>query len=316
MKDQELRKLARGLGRALKAKHHAVPHSVLLHAIAAITGSTDWHVLTASAKAPKVKKATALNAPFIELGGAPLTMNVLKRLENQGDIRAIIEIELNTIIDGNLESFLDDLSERMTGSTAGLLDISYRVLHSGSSHRAADLALQVHQNLTDWKGEQLKAYGLDALLEAANATLDDPQGLVLSEGSIAVEVSAAEVCWEGMGVDADDEEPRAVGIPAETHSDDRVFEVSFDAAPWFKSATDEEILKLANCGFGGDYPADEVSLFMAGINQEVKEMHNYVCRLQNTRRDCGFECHVNRAAAMMWIGKHRPALLEKIDHQD
>jgi hypothetical protein len=315
MKDQELRKIARGLGRALKAKQHEVPHSVLLHAVAALAGSTDWHVLTAGVKAPKEKKAAISAVPYIEQGAAPLSIETLKRLEAQDDIRAIVEIELNTIIDGDLEVFLDLLSERMTGSACGLTDLSYRVVHSGSSQMSADLALQVHQNLADWKKDQLKAYELDALLESASAVLDEPKGLSVGDDTIAVEVTAGEVYWEGLGVDPD-EEALPETVPAETHSDDRVFEVAFDAMPWFTQASDEAIVKLANCGFGGDYPADEVSMFMAGINEEIDQMHKYVCRVQETHRDCGFECHIDRDAAMAWITKHRPALLNKLEVQD
>jgi hypothetical protein len=316
MKDQELRKLARGLGRALKAKQHAVPHSVLLHAMAAIIGSTDWHVLTAGAKASKPKKAAVPAVPYIELGSAPLSIETLKRLEAQDDIRAIVEIELNDIIDGDLEVFLDSLSERITGSECGLGDLSYRVVHSGSSNTAAALALQVHQNLTDWKSDKLKDHGLDALLESANAALDEPKGLKVDDGTIAVEVTAGQVYWEGLGEDLDDEEQPDLGVPAESHSDDRVVEVSFDAAPWFKRATDEEIIKLANCGFGGDYPADEVSMGLAGQIPELSELHNYIGRVQKAGRDCGFECHVDRDAALAWIKAHRPALLDKIEVQD
>ena len=60
MKDEEIKSIARELGRALKAKGHPVPHSVLLHAIAAVRGETDWHVHSAQAG-----KAGAVESPCV-----------------------------------------------------------------------------------------------------------------------------------------------------------------------------------------------------------------------------------------------------------
>lgn len=43
-------------------------------------------------------------------------------------------------------------------------------------------------------------------------------------------------------------------IKAEVHTDDHIYEVNFDAEPWFAQASDKEILEVAECGWGGDYP--------------------------------------------------------------
>ena len=96
-------------------------------------------------------------------------------------------------------------------------------------------------------------------------------------------------------------------IPAEVHRDDFQFEASFDALEWFKQASDEEILALAACDWGGDYPADEVAQFfdtLAFYNPEVG------CVLDNTTAEegMGFECHVESAAAMRWLKDNKPNL--------
>jgi hypothetical protein len=312
MKDQELKKLAKGLGRALKLKKYVVPHSVLLHAVAAIAGETNWHVVTANAKPTEVPETkTSSNIPVLKLGDPALSTNALMRMEAAEDIRAIVEMELNTLLEGDFEGFLDELSERITGSIAGLSDISYRVVHPTAE---GDLALSVYQNLTDWKPDQLKAYGLNALLEDATTVLDRPKGFSGTSDTVMLEVTAAMLEWNDGGIE--DEDSDTNGIPAECHSDDRVFEVSFDAAPWFARATDQEILRLANCGFGGDYPADEVSMSMAGRNADLKELHKYVERVHGKGRDCGYECHVDSAAALAWIKQHRPVLLDQIETRD
>jgi len=58
-------------------------------------------------------------------------------------------------------------------------------------------------------------------------------------------------------------------IQAECHSDDQVVKVSFYADPWFRQSPDQDIFELAKCGWGGDYPADRVALWMAGQNTEI-----------------------------------------------
>ena len=53
---------------------------------------------------------------------------------------------------------------------------------------------------------------------------------------------------------------RTMAVKAECHSDDRICECPFNAIPWLKKATYEEIEALHLCGWGGDYPADEVAI--------------------------------------------------------
>jgi hypothetical protein len=311
MSEQEFKKIARGLAHALKAKKYDVPHSVLLHAIAAMAGETDWHVLKAHAQSPAQPTEALHGVPVIRLGEQSLSLNTLRRLSGSGDIRAIVEVELNSLLDFDLDAFLDELSERMTGSAVGLSDISYQVVHpAGSISASQDLALDVFQNLSDWKPKQLKLYGLDPLFEKADSALKAPR-FIISEGAVAIEVVAAEVNWEGLnslGHDAESTTP----VPAKAYTDDRVIEVSFDAATWFQAATDVEIVQLAQCGYGGDYPADNVAIALATENEDLAELHRYLERRVDTRNECGFECHVDPAAALAWITQHRPALLGQL----
>jgi hypothetical protein len=100
-------------------------------------------------------------------------------------------------------------------------------------------------------------------------------------------------------------------IKAECHSDDHAVEVTFDAVPFFKKATYKEILALAKCGWGGDYPADEVAIYMAGKNKEVKDMFTYV-EARRKQADVGFECHVDKVEAINWLLKNRPKIHAKL----
>jgi hypothetical protein len=102
-------------------------------------------------------------------------------------------------------------------------------------------------------------------------------------------------------------------IKAEVHSDDRAFEVSFNAIPWFQQADAEEVLDLAVHGWGGDYPADAVAQFMEDHVREVAELFRYLERIHDTPRGCGFECHVNEDSAMEWLKINRPDVAEFIE---
>ena len=101
------------------------------------------------------------------------------------------------------------------------------------------------------------------------------------------------------------------GITAEAHSDDRMFEVPFDATFWFQQASDQEILKLAKCDWGGDYPADHVAEFMADHFPYLASMFKYIIR-----RDTGFECYVTGPEAMAWLKANKPELAKQIQEAD
>jgi hypothetical protein len=100
-------------------------------------------------------------------------------------------------------------------------------------------------------------------------------------------------------------------IKAEAHSDDRVVEVYFDAAPWFIKATELMILSLAACNWGGDYPADGVAIDMADSVSELVTMFKYL-ELRRRVERIGFECHVNQNDALKWLAENQPHMLYRI----
>jgi len=103
-------------------------------------------------------------------------------------------------------------------------------------------------------------------------------------------------------------------IKAECHSDDRNVEVSFDAVPWFKVASKEDIMELATCGWGGDYPADDVAIFMSDHEQpHIADMFKYLEIIHGdpSKKDAqGFECHVDRDDALVWLKTNRSDVYE------
>jgi len=101
-------------------------------------------------------------------------------------------------------------------------------------------------------------------------------------------------------------------IEAECHSDDHVVEIKFDATPWFVQASEQDLLALAGCGWGGNYPADAVADFFG--ENETSRLFSYLQITRDQRADpsVGFECHVDPDHAKAWIREHRPALIPKI----
>jgi len=94
-------------------------------------------------------------------------------------------------------------------------------------------------------------------------------------------------------------------IRANVHTDDRHYDVNFDATAWFEQASDQEIVELADCGWGEDYPADAVAEFMADQNQEIERLFEYV---SHGKDPIGFECSVNERDARAWLKEHRPQM--------
>jgi hypothetical protein len=103
-------------------------------------------------------------------------------------------------------------------------------------------------------------------------------------------------------------------IPAEVHTDCHTAQARFDAEPWFNQASDQAILALAECGWGGDYPADEVAEFFSDTkrNKEVEDVF-HTLRILRRKEDIGFECHVEEEPAMAWLRQNRPHMVTMIN---
>lgn len=96
-------------------------------------------------------------------------------------------------------------------------------------------------------------------------------------------------------------------IRAEVFSDDRIYEIKFDAAKWFEQADPSALRDLASCEWGGDYPADNVAeFFINDKNSNVADLFDYLHRLHAHGKIMGFECYVNEVDALAWLQTHRP----------
>ncbi len=104
-------------------------------------------------------------------------------------------------------------------------------------------------------------------------------------------------------------------LPAEARSDDGEAGCHFDALAYFQQASDDDLEKLAGCGFGGNYPADDIAYFYEAEDRRVSDMLRHCEQLQDdpeAEDHSGFEVRVEPRAALDWIRVKRPALYERL----
>lgn len=110
--------------------------------------------------------------------------------------------------------------------------------------------------------------------------------------------------------------PGRLLVPAHVATDDGLVKADFDAEDWFQNASDEDLFSLIDCEFGGDDIADDVARHFEGCNSGVSAVLAHSAHMadvqRNSRSDLsGFECHVDEAAAKLWIASNRPELYAK-----
>jgi len=80
--------------------------------------------------------------------------------------------------------------------------------------------------------------------------------------------------------------------------------VDFSAVAWLQRASFDQIRKLAHCGWGGDYPADDVARGLAPENRDLRKFFAIV--------DWGFEVHVDQRAAEAFLKQFRPEIYQQL----
>jgi hypothetical protein len=106
-----------------------------------------------------------------------------------------------------------------------------------------------------------------------------------------------------------------MSIRAEVHDDNHIFEVEFDATPYFAQASLEEIVELAQTDWAYDYPADAVALFFEdGPHKidEIEDLMEYTRRTQGRRGAIGFGCSVTSEDVYAWLEAEHPDWVEAV----
>lgn len=100
-------------------------------------------------------------------------------------------------------------------------------------------------------------------------------------------------------------------IKAKAWSDCRGIEVEFDATKWAQQATNQAITDLIEIGCRGDYPADDVVLYMARFDKSAEKLFTFIelVPLQPFSGETnGFECEVDQDDLKKWLKENRPEL--------
>jgi len=104
-------------------------------------------------------------------------------------------------------------------------------------------------------------------------------------------------------------------IRAEAWSDCQQFRIEFDATLWAEQASDKALIDLGQCGCRGDYPADDVVMFMADHDEKAASLFEFiqVVQYQPYNGDTnGFECAVDEDDLRKWLQEHKPHLVEQV----
>jgi len=102
---------------------------------------------------------------------------------------------------------------------------------------------------------------------------------------------------------------------AEAWSDCQQLRIEFDATLWAEQATDQALIDLGQCGCRGDYPADDVVIFMADHDAKAASLFKFldVVRFQPWSGETnGFECAVDENDFREWLQKNKPHIAKDL----
>lgn len=152
---------------------------------------------------------------------------------------------------------------------------------------------------------------------AAPPTLAGTTAPVTAEQLKLVEVPGGDLVASTADVVAAMDAPPAAEIlvKARAFSDDKVIDVTFDAAPWLAKAAEADIYALAREEWGHDYAADRVASESQEWNLPLVKLFDYldsISGVPSKSEQDGFEVEVDSAQAITWIEKNRPDLMPKL----
>jgi hypothetical protein len=105
-------------------------------------------------------------------------------------------------------------------------------------------------------------------------------------------------------------------IHARAVTDDGVFNVLFEAEPWFVDASDDDIVKLFDDGLSDSYQSDIIGRFCCenGNNKYLECLFTYleyIAEYKNHPVAIGYSIRINTKDALKWVKENRPAIYER-----
>jgi len=324
----EVKGIAKAVGASLKRAGHQVPHSVLLHALAAALDKRDWHKLkaslnnlveedmapTAASKSFASQLYTSDTLGLLRLAyvlGRPVQPLPINDEEAQQAALAAIGTIAGTVVfhDLVLASELnprgwlladpdDTVRKRMGIGRLSFAQFSFTTPY-GTYSVDAEYAPNPGWSLSELGKQEL----MDLLAAVPEGRLFPSGTEMLGNAEHLPPIGQASVLND-LVMPARESGP---SVKAHFWTDDHRFEVDFDAQAYFAQAPVDNLLAIAEVGFRGDYCTDWVAEFMQGRNAEIDEGFEYISALQkaNLRDPVGFECRVDSEDFYRWMDVHR-----------
>lgn len=311
----ELKAVAKALGASLKRSGHAVPHSTVLHALAAALNKRDWHTLKASME---------------PTGEAPRASQAEIKLPSFED-RTWFFLRLAHALGNPVNPVPADNSMALTRAVTACGNHIDGVLKWGGWNVPATLTFQTsHIDAGDFKPEKQATVGRMAVSFKGGLHVDFEVAYTTAAGWYVSSRGSQEfyeqletaISQEQLfGQDCRTTSPLAVSeaepaVKAKFWTDDRVFEVEFDARPYLVNAPDKALTAILEVGFVGDQSTDWVAEYVAekGLNVELSEAFTYLGAMRKAKRKdpIGFECEVDREGYLLWMHSHRRPLLARM----
>lgn len=106
-------------------------------------------------------------------------------------------------------------------------------------------------------------------------------------------------------------------ITAKARTDDYMVEVALDAEWWFRQADEDDILSLANGGWGGDWISDRIAIDQPEPRPaDLDFLFNYLGVYRGSHKhSIGFSVYVDEQEAMEWLQEHRPTIAQAIQRE-
>lgn len=331
--ETEVKGIAKAVGASLKRSGHQVPHSVLLHALAAALDKRDWHKLKAALSGgtePELAHTTEPGTRLSVTRYSPTLLNLLRLAYllkrplpsvPEDDAAAIAAVaaavgkfegavsfkNLYLPVTFNPATGALDEPQDVVRRTMGIGNLSFANFHFEAPFGLLKLEAEYRSDA----GWRLSERGEQQLYCALQATVPD---LVLLSDENLPSIGPGSVLKEMMaGLPSElqvvhRKAPAQTGpaVKARFWTDDHRFEVDFDAQAYFAQAHVDDLLAIAEVGFSGDYCTDNVAEFMQGRNAEIDEGFDYIHALQkaNLRDPVGFECRVDQEDYFRWMDVH------------
>lgn len=306
---QELKSVAKAVGSSLRRHGHEVPHSVVLHALASALNRRDWHKLRAAVSRAEQQPASAASFDertlfwlrLAEYAGRPVETSpstqeqaLAQAQHNAGPTAPGVLHWGGWHLPATLryaDATVDAGDFRPETAAAGRLTLRYP---SGS--------VEVEVGYDHERGWFVTSQGVEEFAAQLRKAIARPLPLPLMAPS-----QAAARAWAPAHQER---------IAARFWTDDRTFEVVFDARPWLEQADERALSAVVNTGFASDACVDDVALWteQQGLSVDLSEAMAYVSAVQRSRsgRNFGFECALDARDVLCWLAHYRPGLLARL----